>query len=156
MSPTIIAIDPGPERSAWLIWCADHPVTFGIHDNAWLLDTLNVGHVRLGNLPIIWDRVVIERVEGFGMAVGAEVFETCVWTGRFWEAANMPVDRITRKAVKLHLCGTHRAKDPNVRQALIDRFGGPTSIRKGGQLYGVSKDVWSALAIAVAYSDGVR
>jgi len=63
-------------------------------------------------------------------------------------------ERISRRAVKLHLCGSARAKDANIRQALIDRYGGSAAIgRKAapGPLYGVSKDVWSALAIAVTY-----
>jgi len=58
--------------------------------------------------------------------------------------------------VKLHLCGSARAKDTNIRQALIDRYGGSAAIGKKaapGPLYGVSKDVWSALAVAVTAAD---
>ena len=58
------------------------------------------------------------------MAVGAEVFETVHWSGRFTEALwPTPVVQLPRRAVKLHLCGSARAKDPNIRQALLDRFG---------------------------------
>jgi hypothetical protein len=58
--------------------------------------------------------------------------------------------------VKLHLCGSSRAKDPNVRTALLDRFGGAGA--KGtkaapGPLYGIAADLWSALAIAVTWTD---
>lgn len=62
---------------------------------------------------------------------------------------------LPRRAVKLALCGDSRAKDANIRQALIDRFGGSAAIgRKAapGPLYGISRDVWSALAIAVTYT----
>ncbi len=62
---------------------------------------------------------------------------------------------LPRRAVKLALCGDSRAKDANIRQALIDRFGGSAAVgRKAapGPLYGISRDVWSALAIAVTYS----
>ncbi|MBV8782506.1 MAG: hypothetical protein JO353_14005, partial [Phycisphaerae bacterium] len=51
-----------------------------------------------------------------------------------------------------------RAKDGNIRQALIDRFG-PTKERaigkkkSPGPLYGMSGDCWSALAVAVTYAD---
>ena len=51
-----------------------------------------------------------------------------------------------------------RAKDANVRAALIDRFG--PSKRKAiglkatpGPLYGVHSHMWSALAVAVTYGD---
>ncbi|HET6477318.1 MAG TPA: hypothetical protein VFH93_14740 [Thermoleophilia bacterium] len=46
-------------------------------------------------------------------------------------------------------------KDANIRQALLDRFGGPAAVgRKAapGPLYGIARDVWSALAIAVTYT----
>ena len=62
---------------------------------------------------------------------------------------------LPRRAVKLALCGDSRARDANIRQALIDRFGGSAAVgRKAapGPLYGISRDVWSALAIAVTYT----
>ena len=68
----------------------------------------------------------------------------------------LPISRIGRKAVKIHLCGSMRAKDPNIRQALIDRYGGSSAIgRKAtpGPLYGVAGDVWAALAVAVTHAD---
>lgn len=50
------------------------------------------------------------------------------------------------------------AKDANVRQALINRFGGKDAAigRKAapGPLYGISRDMRSALAIAVTGHDG--
>ena len=53
--------------------------------------------------------------------------------------------------VKGQICRDSRAKDSNVRQALIDRYGGPSTVKKGGVLHGVSKDVWAALAVGVTY-----
>jgi hypothetical protein len=51
------------------------------------------------------------------MAVGAEVFDTVLWAGRFAEAAHrVPVVMLPRRAVKLALCGDSRAKDANIRQ----------------------------------------
>jgi hypothetical protein len=149
----LLAIDPGPVQSAWLVY---NPHTGGIRsaaivDNEWLIDQL-----RRGLSPDV-TRVVIEKVESFGMAVGAEVFETVFWSGRFAEAAHpLQVDRIGRKAIKIHLCGSARAKDPNIRQALLDRYGGPGA--KGtkaqpGPLYGIANDLWSALAVAVTAGD---
>lgn len=152
----VMAIDPGPARSAWVTLNTETGGirNHGLSDNAMLLGLLRV-EVAPATGPI--ESVVIEKVEGFGMPVGAEVFETVFWSGRFAEAARpIRVDRIGRKAVKIHLCGSMRAKDPNIRQALIDRYGGSAAIgRKAtpGPLYGVSGDVWSALAVAVTWAD---
>jgi hypothetical protein len=149
---TILAIDPGPERSAWVLLECGKPTKFYFTENAMVLHAIRAAD-RIDHAKAL----VIEKVESFGMAVGAEVFETVFWSGRFAEAASpLPVHRIGRKAVKLHLCGSARAKDANVRQALIDRFGGPSAIGKKaspGPLYGISGDVWSALAVAVTFHD---
>lgn len=145
---TILAIDPGSAQSAWLRYDGTRPKGFGITANDVLVRAL-----RTGGLP---DVVVIEKVESYGMAVGAEVFDTVLWAGRFAEAAHrVPVVMLPRRAVKLALCGDSRAKDANIRQALIDRFGGSAAVgRKAapGPLYGISRDVWSALAVAVTYT----
>jgi hypothetical protein len=145
---SVLAIDPGSSQSAWLRYDGDRPQGFGITANDVLVRAL-----RTGGLPEV---VVIEKVESYGMAVGAEVFDTVLWAGRFAEAAHrVPVVLLPRRAVKLALCGDSPAKDANIRQALIDRFGGRAAIgRKAapGPLYGISRDVWSALAIAVTYT----
>jgi hypothetical protein len=145
---TILAIDPGTSQSAWLRYDGSRPQGFGITENNILVKAL-----RSGGLP---DVVVIEKVESYGMAVGAEVFDTVLWAGRFAEAAHrVPVVLLPRRAVKLALCGDSRAKDANIRQALLDRFGGSAAVgRKAapGPLYGIARDVWSALAIAVTYT----
>lgn len=65
-------------------------------------------------------------IASYGMSVGKEVFETCVWIGRFTELAvlqNIDVEYIYRAEEKMNLCHTMKAKDTNIRQALIDRFG---------------------------------
>jgi hypothetical protein len=135
-------------QAAWLRYDGTRPAGFGITANDILVRAL-----RSGGLP---DVVVVEKVESYGMAVGAEVFDTVLWAGRFAEAAHrVPVVLLPQRAVKLALCGDSRAKDANVRQALIDRFGGSAAVgRKAnpGPLYGISRDVWSALAIAVTYT----
>ena len=69
--------------------------------------------------------------------------------------ARVPVTFVGRKEIVVALCGSARASDSNVRMALLDRFGGSAAVgRKAapGPLYGISRDVWSALAIAVTYT----
>lgn len=153
-----LAIDPGPTRSAWLLLVDGQPGGFAIEDNEALLDRLRRLTPVMPKDPA--STIVIERIEAMGMSVGAETFETVYWSGRFAEATDMlgyRVDRVTRRAVKLHLCGTPRAKDPNVRQALIDRFGGDSVARGSkaapGPLYGIANDVWAALAVGVTWFD---
>ncbi len=147
----ILAIDPGPERSAYL--CLDHlrqPTRFNILSNHELCDVL----VHFSPSWVL----VVEGIASYGMAVGAAVFETCEWIGRFRQVWTGKSVKVYRGEVKMHLCGTKRSKDPNVRQVLIDQYGGSRQAAIGtkknpGPLYGVSKDVWAALAVAVTYYD---
>lgn len=149
---TILAIDPGTTESGWVLLRDGVPVRFGKDAN---------DHV-IGKVDILSERpdstLAIEMVASYGMPVGAEVFETCVWAGRFIEAWGGGEVRVYRKDVKMHLCGQTRAKDGNVRQALIDRFGGKDKAigKKAtpGPCYGMSGDVWQALALAVTVHDG--
>ena len=149
----VLAIDPGTTVSAWLTYVDGAPVRFGICPNAKLVDMLRESSDRLTLAA-----VVIEQIESYGMPVGREVFETVRWAGRFEQAADpIPVVLLTRRVVKLYLTGSPRANDGNVRMALIDRFGGKEAAigRKAapGPLYGITKDAWSALAIAVTHAD---
>ncbi|MCH8506465.1 MAG: hypothetical protein LAT50_19435 [Ectothiorhodospiraceae bacterium] len=150
----MIAIDPGNERSAWVSMRAGEVVEAGICDNRALLKMLPL-LVSLHSKPL-----AIEMIASYGMPVGKEVFDTCVWIGRFMEAAGS-ADLVYRKDVKMHLCGSMRAKDANIRQALIDRFGPGKEKAIGkkatpGPLYGFKADMWQALAVAVTYDDQQR
>jgi hypothetical protein len=59
------------------------------------------------------------------------------------------VTRVFRKDIKLHLCNSPRAKDANVRQALIDRIGPQGTKKNQGPTYGIKSHQWAALAVAV-------
>lgn len=157
-----LAIDPGPTESAYVVYDS-------------------VPHI-----PRVWEKVAnedmlvkldttvaavlaIEMVASYGMAVGATVFETCVWAGRFierWNTHLAPVTRnpfglqptrVYRKDVKMHLCGSMRAKDANIRQALIDRYGGKEAAigkrASPGPLYGMAGDCWAALGVAITAAE---
>lgn len=104
--------------------------------------------------------LALEFIASYGMPVGAEVFQTCLWAGRFIQAFPGQHHIVYRKDVKLNLCGSMRAKDGNVRQAIIDRFGGKEKAigkkKTPGPLYGVSGDMWAALAVGLTYLDGKK
>lgn len=150
----LLAIDPGNEKSALLVYDTDEarPVEWKKLENHDALAQCLA--MRLSGI----DHLAIEMVASYGMPVGASVFETCVWIGRFiqsWVApgAGLTHEFIYRREVKLYLCNSARAKDANVRQALIDIYGGKEKAigKKAtpGPLYGMAGDCWSALGVAV-------
>lgn len=159
----ILAIDPGTNQSAYCIIANDLSLlSQGIMENDDLCDFLQSDHLTVLRVEI----AAIEMIASYGMAVGRETFETCVWIGRFAECltqghAMMPICKVYRKDIKLHLCNSMRAKDANIRQALLDLYeptgGGKTpqigTKNNRGPLYGVKSHIWSALAVAVYYSE---
>ena len=154
----IIAIDPGSSVSSWVVWDPDaaRVVLTDDEPNDELVDRL----AEDGRRPIIESvgLLLIEHIESYGMTVGAEIFDTVFWSGRFVQAWKGEWRKVGRRDVKLVLCGSSRAKDPNVKQALVDRFGGSMIAAKGtrampGPLWGIKNHRWSALALAVAYVD---
>lgn len=148
----IYAVDPGTTQSALVQFDADdaRPVSWQTLPNIDLVLLLRA------STPLGADVLVVEQIAAMGMAVGAEVFETCMWSGRFveaWDSRGGHWTRIKRVPIKAHLCGVANAKDANIRRALMDRFGGDASVKKGGPLYKVAGDQWAALAVACTYYD---
>lgn len=147
----ILSIDPGTDKSGW---CSYHP-ELGILGCGVKPNDIMLMEVRYSCADVL----AIEMVASYGMPVGREVFETVRWTGRFQQAWARPDDvmLVYRRDVKLHLCNSSKAKDANIRQALLDMFprtgGGKTpqvgTKAKPGPLYGVSSHAWSALALAI-------
>lgn len=146
----ILAIDPGTTESGWCLYDGKRVVECGVMTNELMLTGI-AGKSWKAEL------MAVEMIASYGMPVGREVFETCVWIGRFIQAWGGVHRLVYRKDVKLHLCGTSKAKDANIRQALIDMFpatGGGKTPQVGtkaqpGPLYGVSSHAWPALAVAV-------
>ena len=142
----ILAIDPGSEQSAYVLLSDNYEIhEFGKVDNEKLCNSISKQYGQV--------EIVIEMIASYGMPVGAEVFETCVWIGRFIQASNCKVERLYRKEVKLHLCNSVKAKDSNIIQALKDRFGDKGTVKNKGYFYGFAKDIWQAMAVAVVYLD---
>jgi hypothetical protein len=147
----LLAIDPGDELSAYVVYETEwkRPVKWEKQPNDEMLRTID----RCG-----CEEIAIEAIASYGMPVGATIFTTCIWVGRYierWSVFARPEPRmIFRKDVKMHLCGSPKAKDGNVRQALIDRYGPGKERAIGkkatpGPLYGMTSDCWAALGVAI-------
>lgn len=168
----ILAIDPGNIESGYAaIQMPDFKLLdFGKVKNEVLLEKLVVYSYDLWKKTendtiryFDFDGVAIEMVASYGMAVGKSVFDTCVWIGRFVQALDgEPVDFVYRKDEKMCLCGSMKAKDSNIRQALIDRYSkhdfknGKGVKKNPDTFYGVSKDVWQAIAVGVTYYEKLK
>jgi len=149
----LLAIDPGNTDSGYVILDGHRqPVHFGKVGNHDLL-------TLIGDPPVPVDDAAVEMIASYGMAVGAEVFETCVWIGRYVEAIRRDLHvapaLVKRLSVKMHHCHTAQAKDSNIRQALVDRFApGASNHGKGTKdapswFYGFKADIWQAYALGV-------
>lgn len=155
---SVVAIDPGNTESAYVHIDANcRPVMFGKAPNEDVREWLNTA-VNLRPSATF----AIEMVASYGMAVGKDVFETCVWIGRFAETIESRrghAELIYRRDIKLHHCHSAKAKDANITQALVDRFApGQTNHGKGtktnpGWFHGFAADVWQAYALAVYLAD---
>lgn len=143
-----LSVDPGPVFSAWIEMSGNRPVLFAKELTPVVRERVRAFD-RSGTLAI-------EMIASYGLGVGAEIFQTCVEIGRMVEIAPHAL-LVPRGVVKMHLCHSMRAKDPNVRLALLDRYGGEKAAKgtkaEPGPLRGVSSDVWAALALACYVHD---
>lgn len=150
---SVLALDPGPSKTAWVLYKADRSCNGYIAACGWdenLFVRKQLQHTEA-------DVYACEMVSCMGMPVGREVFETVLWVGRYMEvlqSRNRELVLLNRQQVKMQLCGNVRARDANIRCALLDRHGGRQARgtkKEPGPLYGVTGHIWSALAVAVAY-----
>ena len=160
MRDYVLAIDPGTtESGVCLVRTEDcRPIAF---------DKIKNEDVE----EWVWEKcsglefdLVIEMVATYGMPVGREVFETCVWIGRFIEQIDNgdKYNFIYRNEEKITLCRSPKANDATIKQALVDRFAwGQKNYGKGtknnpGWFYGFQHDIWQAYAVAVTYIEKQR
>jgi len=161
----ILGIDPGPKQTALVLIDEQRiPVEYRKIENR-MVENWIYHASMLSGYPLP-EMVGIECVACYGMAVGKDVFETAEWCGRIRQQVHefVPdesVFRVYRKQVKLNICGQPKAKDANIRQALIDRYPGigggkiPQigTKKEQGPLYGMHSDLWAALAVAHTVAD---
>lgn len=175
----MLAIDPGPRESAYVLYdpsasvlvreddgrlsnVRGKVVSHGIVPNDVLLHILRAVRVAGIDGYTTLDLAVIEQVASYGAVVSTSIFQTVRWAARFEEALDergVRVDYLGRVPIKVHITGRANTKDSHVNAVLKGRYGGDSAKgtkAKPGPLYGVSRDVWAALAVAVAYTEGAR
>lgn len=153
----VVAIDPGNQKSAMVIIDGEtlRPLEMHILPNEDM--RMYIKCIRFGRD----DRAAIEMIQSYGMAVGREVFETVVWIGRYYEIllrqmAHYP-EYVYRNDEKIHICHDSRAKDTNIRMALIDRFcshdfkSGKGTKDNPDWFTGFKADMWAAYAVGITY-----
>lgn len=147
----VFAIDPGNIDSAYAIVDMNYtPVQFGKTENERLIDIIKSNTANT---------FVIENIASFGMPVGREVFETCIFIGRLKEIIESRggcAELMFRKDVKMNMCNSTKAKDGNIIQALKDRFGDKGTKANPGWFYGFKGDCWQAYALGVTYIDKLK
>tara|TARA_R100001510_G_scaffold55168_1_gene58725 strand:+ start:43 stop:561 length:519 start_codon:yes stop_codon:yes gene_type:complete len=153
--PLWIGLDPGTTKTGWVVFNPkDETVLHAGHDpNEFVMNLLECGGPK--------DKIIMECFAAQGMPLGESSIETVRWEGRFIERARTEVCRISRREIKILICNSARAKDANIRQALVDMFAygygnhgygtkaepSPLRCLKGSGSHG-----FSALAVCVAHS----
>ena len=145
----ILSIDVGTTETGFCIINKEtyKPIRFGKISNEDLLDIVKNEE---------YDTLIYEEFQSYGMPIGISTITSITWNGRYMQIAldrEKKVDYIYRKEEKMNLCGSMKAKDSNIRQALIDRFGEVGTKRNQGWFYGFKKDIWAAYAVGVTWLD---
>jgi len=156
----VIGIDPGEKKSALVVLQKREGKNWTITIKDIMPNTIVKKMVQacLQLSPGPGKYIVIEKMVNYNQKVGASVFSTVEWVGRFKECFELEpncteVISMPRKPAVGHLCDFGHDGDKEVREALIKRFGDPGTKAKPGVLYEFSNHTWAALAIAVTYID---
>lgn len=164
---SILAIDPGPRKSAYvkLAWGRCSLYVIESRDAMPNEELLALISRYVNKCPPVF---VIEIMTYYGkdQTVGSDITRACIWIGRFEQAyyvlsGEQSFHELTKPQINRQICGHSYAKKPEVHAALIDRFeptGGGAKPRKGtkkqpGPLFGVKGHAWDALAVAVAWAE---
>ena len=165
MSLILLAIDPGDVYSAFCFIDMEtyKPLYFDKVKNDDMFDLIDIYIEKYKYDNSFSLHVACEMISSYGMPVGKSVFETCVligaikmYMGIFYSTR---VDYIYRKDEKLCICGQVKAKDSNIRQALIDRFAkfdfknGKGTKKEPDWFFGFKADVWAAYCVGVTWID---
>lgn len=163
----LLAIDPGDVESAFCFMDMEtyEPLYFAKEKNEDAMEHMVSYVVGSDTANSNVTHVAIEMLSSYGMSVGKTVLFTAAWVGRFYQCLSEYVPYmhyIYRQDEKLCICGQMRAKDSNVRQALIDRFAkfdfkqGKGSIKNHDWFWGFKADIWQSYAVGVTFIDSYK
>lgn len=160
MTGLLLSIDPDPTGGSWILL----DETFGIVDHGYQtpIDELTGWVMFEGARQTLINTVLVEGIQAYGMPVGASTFETVKNIGEIRSVCRDRFefdDTLTRPKIKAALCNSVRAKDSNVRQAVIDLYppdGGGKTPQIGvkaqpGPLYSIKGDEFAALAVGLVW-----
>lgn len=141
----LLAIDPGPEKSAYVLLSDGVPVTWGWVPNEELRGRFGyVGPgIRAWRVPdnrdswsewVTTDHLAIEYVYLRGGKIYQQAVDTVWEAARFAEAWGGEFTRMNRKDVKMTMCGTQVGiNNTSVKMAIIEHFGGKDIAVGGGK-----------------------
>jgi hypothetical protein len=157
----IIAIDPGTDKSAFVSWDTEKD-DFVKTDNKYrmgLVSNQDFYDNAINLIQKVWPKLIaFEMVQSYGLTVGRSTFQTVLFVGRMTERFRLTyahggltpyftIKYYGRPTIKAQIGGRN---DAQVRASLRMRYG---EAKKGEKLYGVKKDIWSALALAAALTE---
>lgn len=145
---SVIGLDPGNEKSAFVHWTGKKILNKGIHPNEELIKILEYSWIADTTAENII--LAIEDMQSIHQKSGKTIIDTLKWAGRFYQAWQGKREWITRDQVKLAL-GVK--DDMGIRAVLIQRFGAPGTKKNPGLTYGLAEHTWAAFAVAVTHLD---
>lgn len=159
----ILSIDPGPEKSAYVLLALSSENIFGILGRDHIYNNDMIKYIIGKSMTHIPIELAIETIVSYGNKIGQKTIDTAIWAGQFFRQGrciNLKTTLISRPEVQLNLCNNKKAKPKNMRQAIKDRFGDYGTKKNPGRLYplrgagqGKSDHIWSALELAITYID---
>lgn len=157
----IIAIDPGTTKSAFVSWDTKQDDFVQVDDNCRLglienTEFYDLAHHIVHNVQP--ELIAVEMIQSYGLTVGRSTFLTVLFVGTLVEkfrafylghtdVLEPKMNFYGRPTIKAQVGGKN---DAQIRASLRIRYG---EAKKGEKLYGVKKDIWSALALATALTE---
>ena len=144
---SIIGLDPGSEKSAYVWWNGKEILEKGIVPNENMFRIIDT----------IWGVCLPKNHANITFAIesmvhitkgGKAIIHTLLWAGQFYHAWHGKKEFVERYKVTLALTGKNPSKESDklVRQALIKRFG-------TGVTHGLKSHLWQAFGLAVVHWD---
>lgn len=146
----ILGIDPGPELSGYCIYDTKtaQPGPKGRMQNRLLLSFMTT---------MAADMIAVEAIKPYGINSYA-IINTCEAVGAFKLMAmlqKMKIHQMSRPDVLDKLIGDRKAKKPQLRAYMCERFGHKGNTKSKGPLNGFDVHSLDALAVALAVAEEV-